>query len=196
MTRTVDFCFDYASPFAYLASETLARKLPGARIVYKPIYLRGLESFSKGVPFNQNKLAYLMQDLARCAEHEGVPIRMPSNFPVNGLHGLRGAVWTLERGGFEAYHRAMYRATWAEDRNVADKAVVAELAAEAGLDREAFAAGIESAEVKERLKALTAEAEARGAFGVPTFFVDGAMFWGHDRMDYVARAAGLAARAA
>ncbi|MCA9772440.1 MAG: 2-hydroxychromene-2-carboxylate isomerase [Myxococcales bacterium] len=185
----VDFYFDYASPFAYLASETLASRLPSTEIRFRPVYLRGFDLFAKGVPFSPAKTQYLARDFHRCADHHGVPHRFPSNFPINGLYALRGATWTLKNGGFERFHAAAYRAAWAEDRNIGDKSVVIEIANEAGLDWEAFAAGIDSPEIKDQLKAATAEAEARGAFGVPTFFVGDAMFWGHDRMDYVARAA-------
>jgi 2-hydroxychromene-2-carboxylate isomerase len=85
----------------------------------------------------------------------------------------------------------MFHAAWRDGRNVGDKTVVIEIAVEAGLDRDRFAARVDAPEIKDQLKRATAAAEARGAFGVPTFFVGEQMFWGHDRMDFVARAAGL-----
>ena len=110
MSDVVEFLFDYASPFAYLASETLARKLPGIEIVYRPIYLRGLEMFSKGMPYTAAKAMYVVRDFLRVAEYEGVSTRLPSTFPINGLYAARGALVAMEQGRFAEYHAAMFRA--------------------------------------------------------------------------------------
>lgn len=178
------------SPYAYIASETLERRLPGIKVQYTPIYLRGLEAFSKGMPFSPAKVQYMARDLARIAAHKGVPHKLPSVFPINGLYGCRGATWVLQHapGKFQDYHRAVYRATWAENRNISDKQAVIAIAASVGLDEKIFAAGIEEEAIKEALKARTADAAGRGVFGVPSFFVGKDLFWGHDRMDYVLRA--------
>jgi 2-hydroxychromene-2-carboxylate isomerase len=184
----VQLYYDYASPWSYLASELIATRLPGARVEWKPIYLRGLEAFSRGVPYGRAKLRYSGLDLMRCAAHEQVPLRFPSEFPVNGLYAVRAALALLDTPAFADYHRAMFRAVWRDDRKVADNQVVLDIAAEAGLDRASLAEAIEAPATKERLKQETAAAEARGVFGVPAFFVGDELFWGHDRMDYVARA--------
>ena len=175
----IEFYFDYASPWSYLASALIPKHFPNVKIVYRPIYLRGLEMFSKGLPYSAHKLRYIGADLLRCAEHEKIPIRIPTNFPVNGLYAVRGALAALEANTFDAYHARMFRAAWLEDRDIGNKSVVQELAP--GLD-------IEAAALKEKLKRDTAEAESRGVFGVPAFFAGDEMFRGHDRMEYVARA--------
>jgi len=181
----VDFYFDYASPWSYLATELLPSRLPGVKIVYRPIYLRGLEMFSKGLPYGASKLRYIGQDLLRCAAHENIAIRIPTNFPVNGLYAVRGALAALDAGRFDPYHRAMFHAAWRDDRDIGDKAVVQAIIGELGLELD-----VDAPAIKERLKKDTAEAEARGVFGVPAFFVGDQLFWGHDRLDYVARALG------
>jgi 2-hydroxychromene-2-carboxylate isomerase len=178
----VDFYFDYASPWAYLASELAASRLPGVEIRWRPIYLRGLETFSKGLPYTSNKLRYIGQDLIRCAAYENVAVRMPTNFPINGLYAVRGALAAIAGGVFDRYHLAMFRAAWRDDRDVGDKAVVNAIIGELGLQLD-----IEAPAVKDQLKRDTAEAEARGVFGVPSFFVGDELFWGHDRMDFVLR---------
>jgi 2-hydroxychromene-2-carboxylate isomerase len=183
--RRVEFLFDYASPFAYLASETLARKLPGIEIDYQPIYLRGLEMFSKGLPYTAAKSMYVVRDYLRCAEHEGVETRIPSVFPINGLYAARGALVAMEQGRFAEYHSAMFRAAFRDDRNISSKDVVVEIAREVGVDAER----LDAPDLKEKLRAATSEAEARGVFGVPSFFVGDELFWGYDRLDFVLRAA-------
>jgi 2-hydroxychromene-2-carboxylate isomerase len=181
--------YDYASPWSYLASELVEKKLPGETIDWRPIYLRGLPQFREGMPYSAAKLRYLGLDLLRCAEHEGVPVRFPSVFPVNGLYAVRGALAARALEAFSVYHAAMFRAAWRDDRDVSRPEVVVEVAAAAGLDRERFTALLHAPATKEQLRADTAAAEARGVFGVPSFFVGDELFWGHDRMDYVARAA-------
>lgn len=191
MSVVIDFLFDYASPWAYLANETLTRTLPGANIRFQPIYLRGLESFAQGMPYSFRKSHYILKDYHRCAEHEGVSTQFPSRFPINGLYALRGAVWALENGVFTAYHPAMFYAAWRDNRDISSKDTVIAIAGEVGIDPQVFAAAIEQPQIKDKLKTDTAAAQERGVFGVPTFFVGEDMFWGHDRMDYVARAAGI-----
>ncbi len=190
MAKTVEFYFDYASPYAYVANEVLEKKLPGAEIIYKPTYLRGLEMFRETIPFTTRKVVYLSKDLARITSRERIPHRQPSVFPVNGIHGLRGALWCQENAPemFLAYHQAVFRATWAEDQNVSDKSVIVEIAAGLKIDTDAFVSGIGDSRLKEQLKENTAAAEARDIFGVPSFIVDGELYWGHDRMDYVREA--------
>ncbi|MBI4509056.1 MAG: 2-hydroxychromene-2-carboxylate isomerase [Deltaproteobacteria bacterium] len=188
--RLVEFVYDYASPWSYLASAILDRQLPGATVAWRPVYLRGFPAFSGGLTYSPDRLRYLGQDLLRCTKYWGVPLKYPSAFPINGLQAVRAALWVLEHEPhrFPAYHEAMFRAAWAEDRDIARAEVVVGVAAEAGLDPGTIRAGLESPEIKERLKQKTRDALARGAFGVPTFFLGDEMFFGHDRMDYVRRA--------
>ena len=187
MPSDVEFAFDYASPWSFLANATLSRHFGDARITYVPVYLRGFQSFSQGVPYSPAKLSYLMRDFVRSATHAGVSYQMPSVFPINGLHALRAAVAAQRAGVFPALHDALFRAAWQQGRDVSDKATVVAIAREAGFA--GVADHIDDAEIKNALRASTDRAVARGAFGVPTFFVGDEMFWGHDRMHFAAEAA-------
>ncbi len=188
--KRIELYFDYASPWAYLASELVARDLTAAAIDHRPVYLRGLESFAKGLPYSSAKLTYLMSDFPRCAAHERIPLAPPAAFPIDGLHALRGALVAQDRGAFEGYHRATFRAVWAESRDITKKESAARLLAEAIGTTEAEALEAMSAQaIKDLLRDTTSAAVARGLFGVPTFFVGEEMFWGHDRIAYAARAA-------
>jgi 2-hydroxychromene-2-carboxylate isomerase len=88
-------------------------------------------------------------------------------------------------GRFDAYVDAVFRATWVEQANMNDAQVVADVLQRAGFDPAAILAQCVDPQVKERLKEVTQEAVSRGVFGAPTFFVDGQMFWGQDRLDFV-----------
>jgi 2-hydroxychromene-2-carboxylate isomerase len=184
MAQPIDFAFDYASPWSYLANATLPRHFDPARVRYVPVYLRGFESFKSGVPYTSNKLAYLLKDMVRSAAHLEVPVTMPPAFPINGLYALRAALAAQRDGGFPAYHAAMFRAAWAEGRDVSSRDVVAAIAREVGAP--GAAEGMDDPAIKEALRTGTEAIVARGAFGVPTFFVGDEMYWGHDRMHFAA----------
>jgi 2-hydroxychromene-2-carboxylate isomerase len=186
---TVEFFFDYASPFSYLANELLDQRLPGVAVEHHPLYLRGLELFSKGVPFTGAKLQYLVTDLRRSAEELQIAVDMPPTFPVNGLYALRGGLAAQRAGCFAAYHTPMFRAAWRDRRDISRKEVVIELATELGLTD--VAGAIDDPAIKDQLKADTDAAARRGVFGAPTFFVGREMFWGHDRIHQVAKAVGV-----
>ncbi len=119
------------------------------------------------------------------ARHYGVPFQRNPFFPVNTLALMRGAAAAQIDGVFEKYHPAMFKAMWVDGRNLNDiKEVVAVLTA-AGLDAQKIGNRIQDQDVKDRLKATTDEAVARGVFGAPTSFVDDMMFFGNDRLPFV-----------
>ncbi len=98
---------------------------------------------------------------------------------------LRGALVAKDEGHFAEYHHPMYRARWAEPRDLSDREVVRQLLSEAGLDGDPALARAESDEIGSRLERDTGEAIERGVFGVPTIFVGDEMFWGNDRFELV-----------
>ncbi len=184
----VVFCYDFASPYSYLADCMIDQALGEypVDLVRTPVYLRGFESFSKAPP-HAAKLAYLARDIMRCAEFLGIPLAAPKSFPVNGLYLLRGSVFLAERPELSAFMVAAFRATWAEAREVSSAEHAADIAAEVGVDRDEFLAAISTPTVKEQLKRNTEACVARGGFGVPSFFVGDEMYWGHDRIDQLCR---------
>jgi 2-hydroxychromene-2-carboxylate isomerase len=186
VVRDVELFFDYASPYSYLANEAIATTLPGVRIIYQPVYLRGFEAFSKGIPFTPAKLMWIVRDLQRCAADVGVTMRLPPTFPVNGLYALRAALAARRAGVFERFHTPMFRAVWRDGRESSTKAGLVAVLADLGLTE--LGAALDDPSIKDELKAATDAAAKRGAFGVPTFFVGDELFWGHDRMHQVAKA--------
>jgi 2-hydroxychromene-2-carboxylate isomerase len=182
----IEFAFDYASPWSFLANATLAKHFGGAPVTYVPVYLRGFEAFSRGVPYSPAKLRYLLKDAERSARHAGVSWVLPPAFPINGLYALRAALAAQRDGGFAALHAALFRAAWQEGKDLSDKAVVAGIARDLGLP--AVAGAMDEPAIKEQLRKNTDDLIARGGFGVPTFFVGEEMFWGHDRMHFAAEA--------
>ncbi|WP_425068406.1 2-hydroxychromene-2-carboxylate isomerase [Reyranella sp.] len=189
MPRTLEFYFDYGSPYSYLADtqvEAIAQRA-GATLVRKPMLLGGVfKATGNHSPAElPQKSAWSAFDMPLWARHYGVPFQRNPFFPVNTLALMRGAAAAQIDGLFERYHPAVFKAMWVDGRNLNDmKEVVAVLSA-AGLDPEKFGARLQDQDVKDRLKATTDEAVARGVFGAPTCFVDKMMFFGNDRLPFV-----------
>jgi 2-hydroxychromene-2-carboxylate isomerase len=204
MSKTVEFYFDFGSPAAYLAWTQLPQiaERTGAAIVWRPMLLGGVfQATDNRSPVSvPAKGRYMWDDLQRFAKHYGVTYRYAINFPVNTITLMRGATalqMAVEaaaqadraeaQASFERYVAAIYQAMWLEPQDMTDLGNVGRVIAEAGLDAAALAARTQAPEVKERLKADTAAAVARGIFGAPSFFVNDTLYWGQDRLDWVER---------
>lgn len=186
----LDVFWDFSSPFAYLGStqvEALARRT-GARVTWRPLLLGGLfrSIGSPDVPiatFSDAKRRYYGKDLDRWAAYWGVPFRFPSRFPTNSLRALR-VYFALPEASRDAYRAAVFRACWADDRDITDDEVLASCVGGAGVAQAAFAKA-NSDEVKAELRSATELAAARGVFGVPAFGVGSELYWGQDRLELV-----------
>jgi 2-hydroxychromene-2-carboxylate isomerase len=194
MTKSVDFYFDFGSPAAYLAATQLPHVCAdtGAELVWKPMLLGGVfQATGNHSPAEiAPKGPYMTVDLQRFARRYGVPFVHNPHFPINTLLLMRGAtaIQLQQPGRFDAYVDAIYHAMWVEPRNLNDPAEVGAVLQAAGFDPAALLAAAGQQEVKDRLKAVTQEAVARGVFGAPTMFVGSDMFWGQDRLDFVREA--------
>lgn len=192
MTKRIEFFYDFTSPTAYLAWTQLPGIVArtGAQLVYRPMFLGGVMQATGNRPPGTvaAKARWMAADLQRWARRYGVPMVMNPHFPMMTLMVQRAAQEWLERPDFEAYLAAIFNAAWREERNIADKAELADILTRAGFSAEAFFAAAENPVNKDRLKAVTEEAVARGVFGAPTFFVGDEMHFGQDRLDFVEEA--------
>lgn len=192
MAASFDFYFDFASSYTYLAYTQIAdfAKKNDAEVRWRPFLLGGVfKALDTKPPINiPQKGVYLLADCNRWAEHYGVPFNFPPTFPVNTLRAMRGAIHAERAGRGDAYRDACFRAMWVDGVDLGDVEAVADLAAGAGLDRAGFLAAVEDPAIKQELMDATTGAVDRGVFGAPTFFVGDQMFWGNDRLDFVAAA--------
>jgi 2-hydroxychromene-2-carboxylate isomerase len=181
------FYYDFSSPFSYLAATQIERIAAeaGARVRWRPILLGALfrQIGTPDVPLfemSPPKRTYFSRDLQHWAAYWGVPLRWPSRFPMRTVAPLRLALATEAAGGdIAAVSCAIFSAYWADDRDIADPAVLAQFGDLAAIGTPA---------IKDALRASTDEAIAAGVFGVPSFLVRGHLFWGQDRLALVARA--------
>ena len=195
MTCTIDYYFSPPSPWTYLGPDRFAdmARRAGASIRVLPTDFGKVFAVSGGLPLGQRapqRQAYRLTELTRFSQHLQLPMHVkPRFFPVAGDDAARLIIAVDLHDGVEAAMRlsgAVFKAVWSEERNIADADVLAQLLSEQGLrtDRQQQAA---SAEVAQRYAANTQQAIDNAVFGAPSYVVDGEMFWGQDRLDFVER---------
>ncbi len=190
--KRAEFFFDFGSPASYLAytqMDGLASRT-GAEIVWRPMLLGGVfkATGNTSPAMVPAKGKWMNADLARFAERYRVPFNRNPFFPVNTLVMMRGAAAFEGTPQFRPYVDAMFKAMWIDQKNMNDMPTAAGVLKAAGFDPAGFMAKAESREAKDRLKATTEEAVARGVFGAPTTFIGDHMFFGQDRLDFVEEA--------
>ena len=194
MPKTVGFYFDFGSPAAYLAYTQLPKLAAdtGARIDFKPILLGGVFQATGNRPPISVPLKgqYLFADLNRFAKRYGVVLNMNPYFPINTLNLMRADIGLQIQNDarLPQYRDAIFAAIWVDQQNMNDPASAGSVLAKAGFDPMAVFALASEPDVKEALKNATQDAVDHGVFGAPSFIVDGELFWGQDRLDFVREA--------
>ena len=196
MPHTIDYYYSHSSPWTYLGHarfDAIARKA-GADIRLKPVDFGKVFPVSGGLPLKARPLqrqAYRMMELKRWRAHLQLPLTLePAFFPVASDDAALLVIAAQEHGSGAQMTLAgnILRACWAEEKNIADHAVLAACADQAGLPGAALAARLGDATMRAAYDGFTAEAIARQVFGAPTFAVNGELFWGQDRLDFLERA--------
>lgn len=189
----IEFFFDFASPYGYVAAhliEGVAAK-HGRAVTWQPFMLGAVFKVAGTQPLVNYPLKgdYSRHDMARTARLHNVPLRMPDTFPIGTVGAARIFYWLAahQPAASVPWAKAAYTAYFADNRDISQAPVLEALLKEQGLDVAAVVAGMESAEIKAQLRAVTEGAVARGVFGSPYFFVDGEPFWGNDRLDMMDR---------
>ena len=195
MSKTIDYFFATVSPWTYLGHDrfvALAQQ-HGAQIAVKPMNLGDIFPVSGGLPLSKRapqRQAYRLVELKRWSQFLGKPINIaPRFFPVNGDFAAYWILAALETGTPQALALtgAVGRATWEQERDISDPATMAAIAGECGLDPAVLGARAKDPEIAARYGAMTQEAIARGVFGAPTYVYQDELFWGQDRLDFLAR---------
>jgi len=195
MAKTVDYFFTPVSPWTYLGSARLDAMMRehGAMLRYKPCDYGKIFPVSGGLPVGQRpqqRQAYRLVELARWRDHLGIPLNIhPKHFPVASDFAARAIVAAKQSGGDPGIlANALLRAVWAEERDVSDRATVAAICGECGLDGTALAAAADGEAARTEFDTNTAEAIERQVFGAPSYIYRDQLYWGQDRLDFLARA--------
>jgi len=193
MSKTLEFYFDFGSPTAYLAHKRLQQLCAQYDLLidYKPMLLGGVfkatgNTTPVAIPAKGQYM--LAHDLPRFARRYNVPLNINPHFPINTLHLMRAAIAAQRLDCMPAYVDAMFDAVWVDGKNMGELDVIAQTLADNELDSEALMALSQDPEIKAQLISNTEAAVERGIFGAPTLFMDGEMYFGQDRLDFVEEA--------
>jgi len=185
----LQFWFDFGSTYSYPAALRIeqATRAAGVNVLWKPFLLGPIFKLQGwgDSPFNLNPLrgTYMWRDIERICRRNQFPFRRPGQFPRNGLLASRVCCVEPDAAWVPDFCRAVFRANFAEDRDISDRAVIGGILDGLGEQGSALIERATSPEVKESLRRQTGEAEALGLFGAPHFVIGKETFWGNDRLE-------------
>jgi 2-hydroxychromene-2-carboxylate isomerase len=191
MPRSIEFLFDYISPYAYLAwtqIRDLARR-HGSSVRPVPVLFAGLlkANGQLGPAEIPRKRLYMFKDALRTANVLGVPLIPPPSHPFNPLLALRVTCAELDAPHLEPLIDRLFHAAWGSGEGAETPAQVSRVLRELGLDADEVIARASSTAAKQRLRDETDRALASGSFGVPTMRVNDELFWGCDSLGHLDR---------
>ncbi|WP_431274407.1 2-hydroxychromene-2-carboxylate isomerase [Variovorax ureilyticus] len=196
MSRTIDYYFTPQSPWTYLGHARFAAiaKSHGAAVRVRPIDFGAVFPVSGGLPLGKRapqRQAYRLVELARFSRHLDIPLNpKPKFFPVASDDAAKLIIAVDLHDGTDIAMKlcgAIFAAVWVQERNIADPKVLEALVAECGLPARRVEQSLSQA-VQERYEDYTQEAIDTKVFGAPSYVIDGEIFWGQDRLEFVERA--------
>ena len=187
MTKSINFYFDFISPYSYLAYQKIKylnnkRKI---NINYKPILLGGLHKLGKITPpaFNKHKLKNMKNDCELVAKKNKIKFQWNIKFPINSLYLMRGYL-VIDNKFKKKYLELCFDAYWKDNIDISSQENLIKILEISGINKNNFFKNIKDVRIKKKLKLLTSLAFKKNIFGAPTFIVNKKIFWGQDRLDY------------
>ena len=187
MTKSINFYFDFISPYSYLAYQKIKylnnkRKI---NINYKPILLGGLHKLGGITPpaFNKHKLKNMKNDCELVAKKNKIKFKWNIKFPINSLYLMRGYL-VIDNKYKKKYLELCFDAYWKNNIDISNEENVIKILEKSEIKKNEFFENIRNTKIKEKLKQLTNLAFKKNIFGAPTFIVNKKIFWGQDRLDY------------
>jgi 2-hydroxychromene-2-carboxylate isomerase len=184
----IDFFYEFASTYSYITAMRIAplAQAAGVTVRWRPFLLGPIfkQQGWETSPFNlyPAKGRYMVRDCERQCAALGVAFGLPDPFPQNTLTAARVALAALAEGWGEDFSRAVYRAQFAEGRQIGSPDVIREIVRDLGRD-DAVLAHAQSDAIKQKLRGETEEAQRLGIFGAPSFVAGDELFWGNDRLE-------------
>ena len=187
MIKSIDFYFDFISPYSYLAHKKIKaiREKKDVNFVYKPILVGGLHNL-QGITapaFIKPKLKHMINDCVLIAKKDKADFFWNSKFPINSLHIMRGYLF-INAEVKNLYLNKMFDAYWKENLDTSNEKILETVLIKCKINPNDFFTGIKNSKIKDKLKAVTQKAHDKEIFGVPTFVVNNKMFWGQDRLEF------------
>jgi len=187
MTKSIDFYFDFISPYSYLAHKKInsIKKKKSTPFNYKPILVGGLHNL-QGITapaFIRPKLKHMVNDCILIAKKNNFDFIWNSKFPINSLNIMRGYLF-VNANLKDLYLDLIFDAYWKDNLDVSNEEVLKTLLNKNNIDLDSFLLGIKDHKIKDELKNVTQKAHDKEIFGAPTFIVNNKIFWGQDRLEF------------
>ena len=187
MTKSIDFYFDFISPYSYLAYQKLKtlNKDNFFKIVYKPILLGGLHNLGgiTAPAFNVRKMKNMKDDCKLIADKNKIQFQWNENFPINSLYLMRGYL-VIDENLKKKFFETCFDYYWRENIDISNEKNVFKILDRCSINKTNFFKDIQDQKIKDELKDLTNHAFKKDIFGAPTFVVNNKIFWGQDRLEY------------
>ena len=187
MTRSIDFYFDFISPYSYLAFKKikLLDKTKKLNINYKPILLGGLHKLGgiTAPAFNERKMKNMKNDCELVALKNKIDFKWNNKFPINTLNLMRGYLIINDQIK-ERYFEICFDAYWKDNLDISNESEIVKILDICDINKNKFFEDIKNEKTKNELKKLTDIAFKNDIFGAPTFVVNKKIFWGQDRLNY------------
>ena len=187
MTKSVEFYFDFISPYSYLAYKKLKFLDYKNKIntIFKPILLGGLHKLGgiTAPAFNKHKMKNMKNDCELVAKKNNIEFKWNDKFPVNSLQIMRGYL-NINNELKEKFFDLCFDSYWKKNIDLSNSVNIENILNECSIDKKNFFKDIENQKIKDELKKLTNDAFEKDIFGAPTFVVNNKIFWGQDRLDY------------
>jgi len=184
---TIDFYFDFRSPYSYLAHSQLGSL--GARVIYRPMDVAAVMKQVGNTPTTVTcpaKGQYARADLQRWAKRYGLPLRpRKDRLSIDARKLLRAALAAEELGVAKEVVAAIFSAFWGHESPLNTTEDLAHVLDGAGIGEARVISMVDDGELDDRLTRRSQEAGERGVFGAPTFIVNGEMFFGNDRLEFI-----------
>ena len=187
MTKSLDFYFDFISPYSFIAHKKI-EKISKKKIIninYKPILLGGLHNLGgiTAPAFNERKMKNMKNDCVLISLKNNIDFIWNSKFPINSLYLMRGYLAIDEEVKKNFFNRC-FDAYWKENIDISLEKNVNNILNSFGLNKNVYFEDIKKQEIKDKLKNYTNNAFQKDIFGAPTFVVNNKIFWGQDRLEY------------
>ena len=188
MTKSIEFYFDFSSPYAYLGFKEIKKyekKYP-FQIKYMPIFLGGLHNSAGITPaaFNKIKSKYMIQDTKLVANKKNIKFSFNSYFPIKTVNFMRGAIIAKDNNYEKIYIEKIFDSIWRDGLNMNDNIIINKVLKNLDLNPSIFFGKVSDIKIKDKLKKLTNDALKKGIFGAPTYYVNRKIFFGQDRLSY------------
>ena len=185
MTKSIDFYFDFISPYSYLAHKKIINLNLRNIFDYKAILLGGLHNLAEVTPpaFNERKMKNMKDDCILIAKKNKISFEWNQKFPINSLYLMRGFL-IIDDNKKSKFIDLCFDAYWKDNLDISTEKNIQKILTDCSIDYSFFEKSIKEQKIKDKLKELTSEAFKLNIFGAPTFLVNNKLFWGQDRLEY------------